>query len=160
MIDVRAITEFDAAKVQAAADRTRRIALLKGADAIRDTARDSMPARGGLAPAGQPPHMKSTWLKRAVLAAWDRRTQTAVVGPTREVGWGGQQEQFLMEVLEHGGQYELGKNAKRRRKIRQEERVVVTVQPKPYMGPAAEAATAAGTIQDAWSMDGTAWEVH
>jgi len=125
---------FDKKRVQRAVDKVKRIVLSASADAIRDTARSSMPPQPGLAPPGRPPRMESRWLRYSVRAAWDRSSQTALAGPIRVGGAGASAERLLMRVLEYGGRYVLGKRAMRRRKLKKEK--VVIVKAKPYMGPA------------------------
>ncbi len=129
---------FDRQTVVRAVDKAKRAVLSQSARAIRDEARNSMPRREGLAPPGQPPYMRSAWLKRSVLWGWDRATKSALVGPVRMAGAGAASERMLMRVLEFGGRYELGKKARRRRKIRADRKIVVHVSAKPYMGPALE----------------------
>lgn len=126
---------FDKKPVLRAAEKAKRDVLSASADAIRDTARESMPPTPGLAAPGHPPHMQSGWLKRSVRAAWDRGTVTALAGPIRAGGAGAGEERLLMRVLEFGGRYALGRRAKRRRGIKSG-KIVVTVKAKPYMGPA------------------------
>ncbi|RIK82054.1 MAG: hypothetical protein DCC67_07510 [Planctomycetota bacterium] len=80
--------------------------------------------------------MESAWLKRSVRSAWDRSSQTSLAGPVRAGGAGAAEERMLMRVLEFGGQYVLGRRARRRRRIRGHRRAVVQVKAKPYMAPA------------------------
>ena len=123
-------------RVRRAVDRAKGRVLGRSADLIRDTAQQSMPDREGLAPPGQPPRMESAWLKRSVRSAWDRSSQTSLAGPVRAGGAGAAEERMLMRVLEFGGQYVLGRRARRRRRIRGHRRAVVQVKAKPYMAPA------------------------
>lgn len=138
MVLMRSAIRWNPERVQQAANRARRRILIQAAIRIRDRARDSMPDRPGNAPPGKPPYMRNPWLRRAVLFAWDRDTQTAVVGPTRGVGFGAVEEQNLMHALEFGGRYRIGARSRKRRKVRHDRPIVVNIPAKPYMAPALE----------------------
>jgi hypothetical protein len=128
--------QFDARPFMRAVERANRRNLTQAADEIRDVAQGSMQRRVGLAPPGHPPYMRSRWLKRSVRSGFDRGTRTSVAGPERARGAGATEERLLMRSLEFGDRYALGRRAKKRRKVGVDEKVVVTIQPKPYMAPA------------------------
>ena len=137
MISMKAVRLwFMPGKIVRAFDRAKRAVLQRGAEAVRDYARESMPRRRGVSSPGRPPRMRSSWLRRSVHRAWDRQSETAVAGPFRVRGTGAAEERNLMRVLEFGGDYTLGKKAMKRRHIRRDRKVTVKIPPKPYMGPA------------------------
>jgi hypothetical protein len=116
---------FDREKVIAAVDRATRDVLSKFGAFVRQRAKTSIRPRQGTSPAGQPPHSHTGLLRRFIFFSYDNERHSVVIGPTLINTPTG-----APETLEHGGATTI---LDRRRRTR------VTIQPRPYMGPAFEA---------------------
>lgn len=119
---------FDKAKVIRAVDKARRAVLSKAGAFIRTTARHSLRRRKGAAPPGQPPHSHTGLLKRFLYFAYEPASDSVVIGPAKLNKPGA-----APRVLEHGGktlihQRQRGKVVRRR----------VSIEARPFMGPALE----------------------
>jgi len=119
---------FDKARVIRAVDKARRAVLSKAGAFIRTTARHSLRRKKGAAPPGQPPHSHTGLLKRFLYFAYEPASDSVVIGPAKLNKPGA-----APRVLEHGGkaliqQRRRGKVVRRR----------VSIEARPFMGPALE----------------------
>ena len=129
MIDLRVKQFFfDKAKVIRAVDKARRAVLSKAGAFIRTTARRSLRRRKGPAPPGQPPHSHTGLLKRFLYFAYEPASDSVVIGPAKLNKPGA-----APRVLEHGGKT-MVQQRRRGRVVRRR----VSIEARPYMGPALE----------------------
>ena len=148
---------FDRTIVLDAVEAARRKTLSRGAAFIWKRAKSSIRSRKKSSLPGRPPHSHTGILKRFLFFGYDDRTQTAVIGPakvnqvsftaTRRVARSGPPE-----ILEEGGSYQVlevqypsGKwyraDLRSRRRIAEmpQRWRTVTIEARPYMGPAKKA---------------------
>ncbi len=129
MIDLRIKNLFfDRQKIARAVDKAKRAVLSKAGAFIRTAARTSIRKRKGSAPPGAPPHSHVGLLRRFILFGYDRASDSVVVGPVKL-----NKPTEAPRVLEHGGRMLIerrrhGKVVRRR----------VTIEARPFMGPALE----------------------
>lgn len=119
---------FDTPAVQRAVGKAKRAALSRAGAFIRTTARRSLRRRKGAAPPGSPPHSHVGLLKRFLFFAYEPASDTVVIGPARLNKPG-----EAPHVLEHGG-----KTLVQRRRRGKVVRRRVTIEARPFMGPALE----------------------
>lgn len=122
---------FDRPKVRRAADRARRRALSKAGAFIRQRARTSMRRRRGSAPPGSPPNAHEGSLRRMLFFAFDRASDSVVVGPVKLNKPGG-----APSTLEFGGRATVERRRTRKGGRRVVEKRRVRIEARPYMGPA------------------------
>ncbi len=119
---------FDRPAVQRAVNKAKRAALSKAGAFIRTTARHSLRRRKGAAPPGQPPHSHVGLLKRFLFFAYEPASESVVIGPAKL-----NKPTEAPRVLEHGG-----KTLVERRRRGKVVRRRVTIEARPFMGPALE----------------------
>lgn len=119
---------FDKPAVLRAVSKAKRAALSKVGAFIRTTARHSLRRRKGAAPPGQPPHSHVGLLKRFLFFAYEPASDSVVIGPAKL-----NKPTEAPRVLEHGGKT-LVERRRRGKVVRQR----VTIEPRPFMGPALE----------------------
>ena len=133
---------FDKKAVRRSVDRAKRRSLSRAGAFVRQRARTSMRRRKGSAPPGKPPYAHEGSLRRLVFFAYDRGSESVVVGP---VGFG---RSKAPSALEFGGRVTI----KQRRRRASGKRVVtsrrVRIQPRPFMAPAL--AKEASQLPKAW----------
>ena len=127
---------FDGGKIVRAAEQASRGALMKAGAFIRRTARSSIRKRKRISDPGQPPSSHTGRLKGLILFAYDRTAETVVIGP---LGTGRDQ---AGETLEHGRTV-TRRDGRRRRRMRYRAR--------PFMGPALQKETQAGSLPKLWA---------
>lgn len=123
---------FDRAKVVDALDKASRRALSKAGAFIRQRAKTSIRPRKRSSLPGQPPHSHTGLLRQLILFGYDPGTRSVVVGPAkinRSTG--------APHVLEFGGRTVIETYRHRRGRV-QKVRRQVTIEARPYMGPALE----------------------
>lgn len=118
---------FDRHAVMRAVNKAKRAALSKAGAFIRVTARRSMRRKKGSAPPGKPPHVHTGLLSRFVYFGYDPASDSVVVGPA------GFKRSTAPNVLEFGGKSEV--RTRRRGKVARRR---VTIEARPFMGPALE----------------------
>lgn len=118
---------FDKPVVRRAVDKAKRAVLSKAGAFIRTAARTSIRKRKGSAPPGAPPHSHEGSLRRLILFGYDPAADSVVIGPV------GFQRSTAPRVLEFGGQSDIQR--RRRGKV---VRTRVSIEQRPYMGPALE----------------------
>lgn len=133
MIDLR-IKQlfFDRAKIVDALDRATRQALTRAGAFIRQRAKTSIRPRKGSAPPGQPPHAHTGLLRKFILFGYDRDARAVVVGPAKL-----NRSTEAPHVLEFGGRATVESYRSRRGRVEKVRRRV-TIDARPYMGPALE----------------------
>ena len=157
---------FDKEKVLRAASAGRIRALSKAGAFIRRRGRSLLRRRKRSAAAGQPPSVHSTddnaTLKKIVFA-YDPQNESVVVGPVKLNGDPGYAEDVTVpELMEFGGVVTLRRarvinstsgrgKGKKTTKVKLAAGERLNYADHPFMGPALEQETAAGTIADAWS---------
>jgi hypothetical protein len=109
---------LDRPAVQRAVNKAKRAALSKAGAFIRTTARHSLRRKKVAAPPGQPPHSHVGLLKRFLFFAYEPASESVVIGPAK---------------LEHGG-----KTLVERRRRGKVVRCRLTIESRPFMGPALE----------------------
>ncbi len=119
---------FDGHTVMRAVDKAKRAVLSKAGAFIRTTARHSMRRRKGAAPPGQPPHSHTGLLKRFLFFAYEPASESVVIGPAKL-----NKPTEAPRVLEHGGKT-LFERRRRGKVVRRR----VTIESRPFMGPALE----------------------
>ena len=127
---------FDGGLVVRAAERANRGALMKAGAFIRRTARSSIRKRKRISDPGEPPSSHTGRLKGLILFAYDRMAETVVIGP-RATG-----RDQAGETLEHGKTVSR-RAGRRRRRMRYKAR--------PFMGPALQKTTQAGSLPKLWA---------
>lgn len=135
---------FDKELVKRKLDAAARRNLSKFGAFVRQGAKTSLKYKTGVSPAGRPPHIHKTGMRKKtnkktgvvkvqavsplrefIYFVWDAAAQAVVVGPVQFGGAKGGSE--ALSALEHGGQTTIhGKQPRR-----------VTVAARPFMGPAA-----------------------
>ncbi|MEP0846073.1 MAG: hypothetical protein HRF50_04530 [Phycisphaerae bacterium] len=119
---------FDRAAVQRAVDRGKQRALSKCGAFVRTTARGLIRQRPGISRWGQPPHTHGQrLLKRFILFAFDRASDSVVIGPVKLAKPG-----QATHALEFGGPSVRLKRGRLGRVRRQR----ITIHRRPYMAPA------------------------
>ncbi|GIK17588.1 MAG: hypothetical protein BroJett003_25520 [Planctomycetota bacterium] len=118
---------FDKPTVLRAVDKAKRAVLSKAGAFIRTTAKYSIRTKTGSAPAGRPPHSHEGSLRRLIYFGYDPASDSVVVGPV------GFKRSTAPNVLEFGGKTEVSR--RRRGKV---VRTRVTIDQRPFMGPALE----------------------
>lgn len=118
---------FDQQTVLRAVDKAKRAVLSKAGAFIRTTAKHSIRTKKGSAPAGRPPHSHEGSLRRLIYFGYDPASDSVVVGPV------GFKRSTAPNVLEFGGPTEV-----KRRRRGQVVRTRVTIDQRPFMGPALE----------------------
>ena len=82
MIDMRIKSLFfDRPKVQRAVDKAKRAVLSRAGAFVRQTAKQSIRKRKGVAPSGKPPHSHTGLLRRFIFFGYDCGSDSVVVGP-------------------------------------------------------------------------------
>jgi hypothetical protein len=119
---------FDRPVVQRAVNKAKRATLSKAGAFIRTTARHSLRRRKGAAAPGQPPHSHVGLLKRFLLFAYEPASESVVIGPAKL-----NKSTEAPRVLEHGGRT-LVERRRRGKVVRRR----VTIEARPFMGPALE----------------------
>ena len=127
---------FDGRLVVTAAERANRQALMRAGAFIRRRARSSIRKRKKISAPGKPPSSHTGRLKGLILFAYDRMPETVVIGPR---GTGRDQ---AGETLEHGKTV-TRRVRRRRRRMRYRAR--------PFMGPALQKETQAGSFPKLWA---------
>lgn len=125
---------FDRKAVTRALDREKKKRLSRAGAFVRTRARSSIRRRKGTSRPGRPPFSHEGSLRRLLLFAYDRGRDTVVVGPVPFR----QARQTAPQLLEHGGQTRAGRRT-------------LTYLPRPFMAPALEAETKAGTLAGVWA---------
>lgn len=119
---------FDRKAVMGRLDRATRAALSKFGAFVRQRARTSIRRRRGTSPPLGPPYSHVGHLRNFLFFAYDRRTETVVIGPAK---LNGVVDRNAMVALEAGGLSSTIDFEGTRRRIR--------VRRRPFMGPALEA---------------------
>ena len=133
MIDLKfKLIFFDSAKVLQAVDKAKRAVLAKAGAFVRQTAKTSIRAKKGSAPPGRPPHSHTGLLRKFIFFGYDRGTDSVVVGPAKL-----NRATEAPHVLEFGGQTTVERRRYRRGRV-QKVRRRVTIDARPFMGPALE----------------------
>ena len=128
MIDIRIKKLFfDRRAVIDAVDKVSRQVLSKICAFVRTAERSSIRKRRGSSAPGRPPHSHTGLLRRFIFFGYDRDAGSVVIGPAK-LNKGGE----TPHVLEFGGTTVIEK----RRLSGERQRRRVTIQPRPYMGPA------------------------
>ena len=127
---------FDGGIIVTAAERANRQALMRAGAFIRRRARSSIRKRKKVSEPGRPPSSHTGRLKGLILFAYDRTAETVVIGP---LGTGRDQ---AGETLEHGRTV-TRRDGRRRRRMRYRAR--------PFMGPALQKETQAGSFPKLWA---------
>lgn len=117
---------FDRGVVLRAVNRAKRTALSKAGAFIRRTAKSIIAPRKRVSRPGQPPSSHTGLLKRLIYFAWDPGSESVVIGPERADRMGQQPS-----VLEFGGRSTVTRH--RRGRVEKHD---VTIDARPYMGPA------------------------
>ena len=116
---------FDAPAVRRAVDAAKRRELSRAGAFIRQRAKTSIRQRKGISRPGDPPHSHAGDLRRLIFFAWDRVSDSVVVGPLPfKAG-------EAPSLLEFGGRAVRADRRGKRRRVRYRKR--------PFMGPALEA---------------------
>lgn len=123
---------FDNARVLRAVDKAKRAVLSKAGAFIRQRAKTSIRQRKGSAPPGQPPHSHTGLLRKFIFFGYDRSSDSVVVGPVPI-----KRSSEVPHVLEFGGRTTVESYHPRRGRV-QRVRRRVTIDARPYMGPALE----------------------
>lgn len=118
---------FDRGVVTRAVDKAKRAVLSKAGAFIRTTARHSIRTKKGAAPPGEPPHSHQGSLRRLIYFGYDPGAESVVVGPV------GFRRSTAPNVLEFGGKTDV--RHRRRGKV---VRTRVSIDQRPFMGPALE----------------------
>ena len=122
---------FDSAKVRTCTSRAQRRVLSRFGAFVRTRARTSIRKRKKPSASGQPPSSHTGLLKKFIFFAYEPARQNVVIGPVRL----SQKVGDAPAALEHGGQTKVVSATRRRkRQVR-----TVTIQARPFMGPAFEA---------------------
>lgn len=121
-IAVAVTIEVTTVAVSIALERAAEAALTKFGSYVWQTARNELSDSKQPAKRGQPPHSHTRQLKKSTRFAFDRRSQSVVIGPT-PIGKSG----TAPTALEQGGNSRVT--------IRGQQKNVY-VQPHPWMGPA------------------------
>lgn len=116
---------FDRQPVKDAVDKATRSRLSKAGAFVRTTARDSIRKRKAVSEPGAPPSSHEGSLRRLILFAFEKTTESVVVGPKLFK----QQNPTGPNLLEFGGSF-LRRDRNRSRTLR--------YRPRPFMGPALE----------------------
>ncbi len=120
---------FDSKRVMAATSRAERRVLSRFGAFVRRTARQSIRKRKGVSQPGRPPSSHAGALKRFIFFVYEPGRKSVVIGPVRLSGRPG----MAPRALEHGGRSRRAVRRRGRRTVR-----VITVRPRPFMGPAME----------------------
>jgi hypothetical protein len=121
---------FDRQKVLNSVGRAERRVLSKFGAFVRRGARSSIRKRKRSSKRGQPPSSHTGLLKRNIFFVYEPVRSSVVIGPIRL----NQAIGDAPAALEHGGRTQvLVGRRRKRRKVR-----TVTIQPRPFMGPAFE----------------------
>ncbi len=160
---------FDREAVLKAVDRARQRNLSKAGAYVRQRARSLIRTRKRVSRAGEPPSSHAGLLRHYLFFAYDRETQSVVVGPAALnqyylAGDGRPTQGTVPQVLEKGGQIgfrevrlmnrwkRISLAARRNRRWQgfPQRTRFVTIAPRPYMVPALEREIAAGKIATVW----------
>jgi hypothetical protein len=117
---------FDREKVLGSLDRATRKVLSRFGAFVRTRARTSIRRRKGTSPAGRPPYSHVGLLRNLIFFAYDFDKRAVVIGPVLINSPTG-----APENLEYGGDANLPIAGGRTRRV--------TIQPRPFMGPALDA---------------------
>ena len=128
---------FDGGIIVTAAERANRQALMRAGAFIRRRARSSIRKRKKVSEPGRPPSSHTGRLKGLILFAYDRMAETVVIGP---MATGGSDQ--AGETLEHGKT--ITRRVRRRRRRMQ-------YRARPFMGPALDTETQAGSFPKLWA---------
>ena len=120
---------FDSKKVQSATTKAERRVLSRFGAYVRRSARSSIRRRKRASAPGQPPSSHTGLLKRFIFFAYEPRRRSVVIGPVRL----NQKSGEALPALEHGGPVRIVSRRGGRRRRR-----MVTIRPRPFMGPAFE----------------------
>ena len=127
---------FDGNRIVRGVERANRSALMRAGAFIRRRARSSIRKRKRISDPGKPPSSHTGRLKGLILFAYDRTAETVVIGP---LGTGRDQ---AGETLEYGRTV-TRRDGRRRRRMRYRAR--------PFMGPALDKETQAGSLPKLWA---------
>jgi len=128
---------FNGNRIVRSVQRANRSALMRAGAFIRRRARSSIRKRKSVSDPGKPPSSHTGRLRGLILFGYDRAAQTVVVGPKAT---GGRDQ--AGETLEHG-KVVTRRERRRRRRMRYRAR--------PFMGPALEKETEAGSFPKLWA---------
>ena len=117
---------FDSAKVVRSVDKSTRKVLSKFGAFVRRTAKQSIRKRKKVSTPGKPPSSHTGLLKRFIFFGYDHKKMSVVIGPARLTD---NNRGAAPSILEFGGTA-LVKGKKRKKNV--------TIQPRPFMGPAFE----------------------
>jgi len=121
---------FDRKAVKDAVDRGKRKVLSKFGAFVRQRAKTSIRKRKRMSQPGQPPSSHAGLLKKFIFFAYDKGRNSVVIGPERL----NQKTGDAPPALEYGGRSRVTGGGRRRKRVVR----VVTIRPRPYMGPAFE----------------------
>ena len=117
---------FDNKRIVSSVDRATRKVLSRFGAFVRRTARQSIRKRKKSSVPGKPPSSHTGLLKRFIFFGYDRRNLSVVIGPARLTD---NNRGLAPSILEYGGTATV-KGKKRKKNV--------TIQPRPFMGPAFE----------------------
>jgi hypothetical protein len=135
---------FTSAAVIKDCDRKTRSVFSKFGAFVRRTAKGSIRKAKKAARPGNPPHSHNGLLKKFVFFVWDATKRSVIIGPEKLNGTEGD----APHALEHGGQSVATRTVRvARSKYRATRRV--TIEARPYIGPAA--AKESPKLPDMWA---------
>lgn len=153
---------FDRPKVVAAVERAKLNALRQDGGTVRKIARRSIRKRKGTSVPGAPPSSHEGSLRSGIFFAYDRSSDSAVVGPV------GFRRGDVPNALEFGGSVFVrnhlvpvgitkvkARNAKGRLVTKKKKRFIrhtgtLRIRPRPFMGPALQKARDSNLLLDPW----------
>lgn len=118
---------FDRKKVSSAVDKKTRSVLSRFGAYVRTTARQSIRRRKKPSQPPNPPTNRTGLLKDHIYFSYDAKARSVVIGPAKLNGRSSGIGATVPEVLEHGGRSRTGRGKDQR---------IVTIEARPYMGPA------------------------
>jgi len=121
---------FDQQKVKRAVDAATRKVFGHFGGFVRKVARQSIRKRKRISRPGEPPSSHAGLLKRFIFFGYDRDRRSVVIGP---MGLN-QKAGDAPAALEYGGKSRVVVGLRRSRRVDR----VVSIRPRPYMGPAFE----------------------
>jgi hypothetical protein len=117
---------FDSKRITSSVDKATRKVLSRFGAFVRRTAKQSIRKRKKSSAPGKPPSSHTGLLKRFIFFGYDRKNLTVVIGPARLTD---NNRGTAPSILEFGGTATV-KGKKRKKNV--------TIQPRPFMGPALE----------------------
>ena len=117
---------FDNKRITSSVDKATRKVLSRFGAFVRRTTKQSIRKRKKISTPGKPPSSHTGLLKRFIFFGYDRRNLSVVIGPARLTDNNRGQ---APSILEFGGTATV-KGKKRKKNV--------TIQPRPFMGPAFE----------------------